>query len=125
MPKIARLLNDKQVKAIAASSDSGLYPVGGVAGLSLQVRATENRRSASWILRIKIGTKRRNLGLGGFYNTTLSRIRKQAEELRFKIKFEGLDPFKLREEAKQSLLEDKARQANVISQSTVVSLVIS
>lgn len=58
MPKIARELSALEVGRLKAP---GLVSVGGVPGLSLQVNPTGAR---SWILRVKIGTARRDMGLG-------------------------------------------------------------
>jgi len=66
----------------------GLHFVGGVAGLALQVTAGGTR---SWILRVLIGGKRRDMGLGGFPDVTLAGAREAARAARAKIK-EGVDP---------------------------------
>jgi len=110
MPKVSTRLSDKAVKSLAKTPKSGLYPVGGVTGLSLQVKHDQETgsHSASWILRIKIGDNRRNIGLGGFKSITLAKVREQAEQLRFKIRFEGLDPIQSRKEQKIKSLENEA-----------------
>ncbi len=110
MPRIANRLNDKQIKSIAANKPSGLYPVGGVSGLSLHIRVnpTTGKRSASWILRIKIGDKRHSLGLGGYDGSLLTKVRGKAEQLQYEIKFKGLNPFQARAESKVKELESKA-----------------
>ncbi len=115
MPKIANRLNDKQIKSIAAKKPSGLYSVGGVSGLSLQVKINPltDTRTASWILRIKIGNKRRSIGLGGYKGSQLSKIRGIAEHLRYDIKFKGLDPFQERANAKVEALENKAAKTKL------------
>lgn len=110
MPRVSTRLSDKAVKSLAKTANTGLYPVGGVAGLSLQVKHDQKTgsHSASWILRIKIGENRRSIGLGGFKSITLSKVREQAEQLRFKIRFEGLDPIQSRKEQKVKALENVA-----------------
>ncbi len=66
----------------------GLHFVGGVAGLALQVTVGGTR---SWILRVLIGGKRRDMGLGGFPDVTLAGAKEAARAARAKIK-EGVDP---------------------------------
>ncbi len=66
----------------------GLNFVGGVAGLALQVADSGAR---SWILRVLVGGKRRDMGLGGFPDVTLAGAREAARAARAKIK-EGIDP---------------------------------
>ena len=60
MPKKAHELGPL---AVTKLSKSGLHFVGGVAGLALQMSTTGAR---SWILRINVGGRRRDMGLGGF-----------------------------------------------------------
>lgn len=66
----------------------GLHFVGGVAGLALQVAPSGAR---SWILRVMIGGKRREMGLGGFPDVTLAGAKEAARSARLRIK-EGIDP---------------------------------
>ena len=66
----------------------GLHAVGGVAGLALQVT---DKGARSWILRVLIGGKRRDMGLGGYPDVTLAGAKEAARAARLKIK-EGIDP---------------------------------
>ena len=66
----------------------GLNFVGGVAGLALQVSPTGSR---SWVLRIMVGDKRRELGLGGFPDVPLADARRLARDLRESVRA-GRDP---------------------------------
>lgn len=77
----------------------GLYAVGGVAGLSLQVMDTGAR---SWILRVMVGGKRRNIGLGGYPDVTLAGAVDKAREKR-KMIDDGIDPI-ADKQAKRSAL---------------------
>ena len=61
--------------AVARLAAPGLHFVGGVSGLALQVTPTGAR---SWVLRIMIGGKRREMGLGGFPDVTLAGAREAA-----------------------------------------------
>jgi len=58
MGKKASEVGALQVKRMVAP---GLHFVGGVAGLGLQVTPSGSR---SWVLRIRIGGRRRDMGLG-------------------------------------------------------------
>ncbi|MBC7734698.1 MAG: integrase arm-type DNA-binding domain-containing protein [Bacteriovorax sp.] len=82
----------------------GLNFVGGVAGLALQVAPTGSR---SWVLRIMVGDKRRELGLGGFPDVPLADARRLARDLRESVRA-GRDPVAEKHAAKILL---KANQA--------------
>ena len=74
--------------AISRLASPGLHFVGGVAGLALQV----NQRGArSWVLRVQVGDKRRDMGLGGFPDVSLAGTRAAAREARAKVR-DGVDP---------------------------------
>ncbi|WP_374275820.1 tyrosine-type recombinase/integrase [Brevundimonas sp.] len=73
--------------------------VGGVAGLGLQVLPTGGR---TWILRATIGTRRREMGLGGYPDVTLAREREAAREARDAIR-RGVDPIEAGRDARRAL----------------------
>jgi hypothetical protein len=50
-------------KRIRDIKSKGRYSVGGVPGLMLQVSPTSAK---SWVLRVTIANRRRNIGIGGF-----------------------------------------------------------
>ena len=77
----------------------GLYAVGGVPGLALQVLETGGR---TWTLRAMIGGRRRDMGLGGFPGVTLAKAREQAAEAREKIR-KGIDPIEEQQAARRAL----------------------
>jgi integrase len=81
MPKIAKPLNDLQLKRI---TKVGWHAVGGVAGLLLQVRQPTKEGAQmprSWILRIKVGEQRQPIGLGSYPQVSLAVAREQAAKL--------------------------------------------
>lgn len=81
---------DGELTALAVSRllTSGLYFVGGVSGLALQVTGPTAR---SWVLRVMIGGKRRDMGLGGYPSVTLAGAKEAARIARAEIK-SGIDP---------------------------------
>lgn len=105
MPKKAKELSAIEVQRLTTE---GLHFVGGVAGLALQVLPSGGR---SWVLRTKVGSKRRDMGLGGFPDVPLADARAAARAARAKIRA-GVDPI---EEARalRSLL--KASQAAALT----------
>ena len=105
MPKI---VPEKSALEVARLRAPGLVPVGTVPGLYLQVTPTGAR---SWILRVKIGSKRRDMGLGAYPAVTLAQAREKARHARELID-QGQDPI-LERERKQSKL--RAEQASVIT----------
>jgi len=101
MPKIAKEMTDVEVRRLkpgtikkdTAKSNKGdpctaYHAVGGVQGLQLRVRPSGAR---TWILRVKVGDKRRDYGLGNYPSVTLAQARENAREYRQMI-FDGLDP---------------------------------
>ncbi len=77
----------------------GTHRVGGVAGLCLQVTETGAR---SWVLRGMVGSRRREMGLGGYPDVTLAQAKEVARAARAKI-FHGIDPIETAQAAKAAL----------------------
>lgn len=105
MPRIARELSALEINRLKSP---GLVSVGGVPGLSFQITATGAR---SWILRVKVGSKRRDMGLGPFPGVTLAQAREKARQARETID-QGNDPILNRERAQSEL---RAAQASAIT----------
>ena len=105
---MARKANEIGALAASRIATPGLHFVGGVAGLALQVLPTGGR---SWVLRMTIGTKRRDMGLGGFPDVTLAGAREAARIARAKVK-QGIDPI---EEARANVSQLKATQAAAVT----------
>lgn len=85
MPKLAKELSAIEVRRLIAP---GLHAVGTVSGLCLCVKPTGAR---SWVLRTKIGTRRAELGLGGYPTVTLADAIEDARDALKKIRA-GVDP---------------------------------
>ena len=102
MPKKAKELSALEVKRLV---EPGFYSVGGVAGLHLQVTKTGAR---SWILRILVGNKRRDVGLGGYPDVQLAQARDKARDVREKVA-QGIDPVAERQSARSALLAQQMR----------------
>lgn len=101
MPKKAKHLTDR---AVAAIKEPGRYAVGGVDGL--HIRVTDGG-AKSWILRVQVGDKRRDLGIGNYPMVSLARARDEAYEYRKRIR-DGVDPLAQKREIRSAL---RAQQA--------------
>ena len=93
---------------VAQLTKPGLHFVGGVPGLALQVLPTGGR---TWVLRMVIGDRRRDMGLGGFPGVTLADAKEAARIARAKVRA-GIDPI---EEARSNLSMLKAAQASALT----------
>lgn len=97
MPKRKPELSALKVKRLAKGP--GFHSVGGVAGLALSVQPTG---AASWILRVQVGDRRRDLGLGSYPTVTLEQARQKARAARELIE-QGIDPTAQRQAARDAL----------------------
>jgi hypothetical protein len=79
MPRIARELSALDVKRLQHPGKGGnsTVAVGGVSGLLMQITPGNGR---TWLLRVTVGSKRREIGLGGFPDVTLAQARERARE---------------------------------------------
>jgi hypothetical protein len=119
MPKLARELSDAAVRQLKARKVTtkinpktkkpnknygklvtAYHPVGGVAGLLLRVTPNGGR---SWILRTSVGSKRQDIGLGGYPEVGLSKARDKAREEKDQIK-QGIDTVQQRKAARAALI---------------------
>lgn len=103
MPKRARELGPLDVKRAAHPGGhprNHLVPVGGVAGLMLQITPTGAK---SWILRAMVGGRRRAIGLGPWPEVALADARDRARAARARIG-EGFDPVEERKAARAALV---------------------
>ncbi|HMM76155.1 MAG TPA: integrase arm-type DNA-binding domain-containing protein [Gammaproteobacteria bacterium] len=100
MPRKAREMSAVEVRRLP----EGLHAVGGVDGLLMRVKPTGAR---SWVLRVVIGSKRRDVGLGGFPDIPLQTARERAREAREQIRA-GTDPVATRKAARAALVASQA-----------------
>jgi integrase len=103
MPKKVAPLSDLEVKRL---NTRGLHSVGGVAGLHLQVAPGGAR---TWILRVKVGAKRRDMGLGGYPDVPLATARDRARAARELVN-QGIDPILQRKQARSALAAQQATE---------------
>jgi integrase len=101
MGRKARELGSLAVSRLAAP---GLHFVGGVAGLALQVN---ERGARSWVLRVQVGDKRRDMGLGGFPDVSLAGAREAARAAREKLR-QGIDPVAHSRALRSAMRSDQA-----------------
>lgn len=99
---------EKGAIQVARLTEPGMHFVGGVDGLALQVLPSGGR---SWILRMTVGSKRRDMGLGGFPDVPLSQAREAARQARAKVRA-GIDPI---EQARANASYLKASQAAALT----------
>jgi integrase len=106
VPKKVKVLKPVELQHLthATSKDgkayNALHPVGGVAGLLLQITPSGAK---SWIYRTTVGGKRRSIGLGGYPDVTLSQARDLARERKATIR-SGIDPVEEQKANKRKLV---------------------
>lgn len=100
----------KELSALAVQrlTAPGMHAVGGVAGLYLCVSSSDAR---SWIVRVTVDGKRREMGLGGFPEITLASAREKARIARADTVM-GIDPVEQRKRDRSE------RQAKAATQKT-------
>ncbi|MBM2293453.1 integrase arm-type DNA-binding domain-containing protein [Sulfitobacter pseudonitzschiae] len=96
MPRRAKELSAIEVRRLGP----GVHNVGGVAGLLMQVSGSG---AQSWLLRVRVGDKRREIGLGPFPEISLAKAREKATEAKEAIR-KGIDPVETRKAARSALL---------------------
>lgn len=107
MPRVARELSAVEVKRLKhpGKGRNVTFAVGGVSGLYLQITPNNGR---TWLLRSKIGASRREVGLGGYPDVTLSMARDRARAVKDQVR-RGVDPIEERRAAKSALLAAQRR----------------
>ncbi|NBU25843.1 MAG: DUF4102 domain-containing protein, partial [Gammaproteobacteria bacterium] len=84
----------------------GLHAVGGVDGLHLRIKPTG---ASSWMLRVMVGNRRPDIGLGGYPDVTLEQARQRAREARELIR-QGIDPRDEKRKARDALAAAEAKR---------------
>ena len=107
MPRLARELSALDVKRLQhpGRGRNVTYAVGGVNGLLLQVTPTGGR---TWLLRVVVGAKRREIGLGGYPDVTLAQARERARAAKDEIR-DGIDPVEARKAVRAALTAAQRR----------------
>lgn len=107
MPRVSKELTALDVKRLQhpGKARNVTFNVGGVAGLVLQITPKGGR---TWLLRVQVGAKRREIGLGGYPDVTLAMARDRAREAKDQIR-RGIDPVEERKAAKAALITAQHR----------------
>jgi integrase len=107
MPKKAKEMMPLDVKRLQhpRRGRNVAFAVGGVSGLLLQISRSGSK---SWLLRAKVGIKRREIGLGGYPDVSLAQARERAREARDAIR-RGVDPVQERKAARTALVAAQMR----------------
>ncbi|MBB3712815.1 integrase [Limimaricola variabilis] len=107
MPRLAKELSALEVKRLKhpGRGHNACLPVGGVAGLYLQITPTGGR---TWLLRVVVGDRRREIGLGGYPEVPLAQARERAREAKDAIR-RGIDPVEERKAARAALMTAQRR----------------
>jgi hypothetical protein len=102
LPKIAKEPTALEVKRLAhpGRGRNVLFPVGGVSGLVMQITPTGAR---NWLLRVMVGGRRREIGLGAFPEIPLAMARDRARAAKDDIR-RGIDPVEERKAARAALI---------------------
>jgi integrase len=101
MPKLVKQWGQSDLKTL----QEGVHFVGQPAGLTLHVKPSKGQNSrlkASWILRVYVGSRRRNLGLGTYPEVGLAEARKKASEIKL-LCSQGVDPIRQKHEQRQQV----------------------
>ena len=100
---MARVAKELKALEVARIKDAGYHAVGAVPGLHLNVTDGGSR---SWILRVVVGGKRREIGLGSYPSVTLAKAHEKARETREAIS-KGVDPIEQKKARKSALMADQ------------------
>ncbi len=107
MPRVSKELGALDIKRLEnpGKDYNVTFAVGGVTGLLLQITPNGGR---TWLLRVLVGEKRREIGLGGYPDVTLAQARDRGREARDQIR-RGIDPVEERKAAKANLIAAQRR----------------
>ena len=99
---MGRKATELNALAVSRLQEPGLHFVGGVSGLALQVTVTGAR---TWVVRIRVAGKAREMGLGSYPTVTLANAREKARAARDLVEA-GKDPIAERRAKKTALAAD-------------------
>lgn len=102
---MGRIAEQKSAIQVKSLSKPGMHFVGGAPGLALNI--TENG-GKSWILRVTVAGKRRDIGLGSFADVSLADAREAARDMRKKIR-DGIDPVQEKRTQRSALAASRAK----------------
>ena len=103
MPRVAKELSPAAIRNL---KKPGIHAVGGVPGLCAQVLESGAK---TWLLRVHIGGRRRQIGLGSCQAVSLKQAREKAREYHEMIR-EGRDPVAERDERKAAVRAEAAKR---------------
>jgi len=101
---MAKKAKELSVLAVQRLKQPGRYAVGGVDGLHLRIVG----ESRAWVLRIKVGNRRCDIGLGPYPEVSLADARDAARDHRKKVR-DGIDPLQERQQARAALRVERAK----------------
>jgi integrase len=102
---VPKLAEEMQPASVRSMTTPGVYSVGGVAGLKLQITASGAK---SWLLRVMVGIKRREIGLGAFPEVSLADARSKARQCKREIA-EGIDPVERAKAIRQAIIASQVK----------------
>jgi integrase len=107
MPIKARELGPLDIKRLTRGGGEKpkTFAVGGVTGLYIQILPSG---ASSWLLRVKVGERRREIGLGAYPDVPLAQARDRARLARDEIR-SGIDPVEKRKAARSVLIAAQRR----------------
>lgn len=107
MPIKARELGPLDIKRMTRGGGEKVetFAVGGVTGLYIQILPSG---ASSWLLRVKVGERRREIGLGAYPDVPLAQARDRARIARDEIRA-GIDPVEKRKAARSALITTQRR----------------
>ena len=101
-----RRMSEKRGFELTKLRTPGRHPAGGVPGLYLNVNNPDAR---SWILRLSVGGRRRDMGLGPYPEVSHVQAKEKARAAR-ELARQGVDPIDGARKARSALVADRAAQ---------------
>jgi integrase len=102
MPRVAKELSALEVKRL---NKVGFNAVGTIAGLGLMISDTG---ATSWVYRVTVAGKRRNIGMGSYPAVTLAMAHEKARKAKEQIE-DGTNPIDHKKQVKSDLLAQQGK----------------